>query len=155
LIASIDGTAGTLTLKDLATKKTVTVLVTSNSDIRRLPPQAAARMAAQLKGGAAGAGAPGAGAGAGGGDSGQQRAGRAGMDLSQMLARLPTETLGGLKTGEAVMIVATAPDDTGKAGAITLLAGVESILAASPTGEAMTLSPWSMGGAPDAGGGTP
>ena len=36
--------------------------------------------------------------------------------------------------------------------AITLLTGVEPILAASPGGEAMTLSPWSVGGAPEGGG---
>ena len=37
--------------------------------------------------------------------------------------------------------------------AVTLLAGVEPILTASPTGE-MTLSPWSVGGeAPSEGGG--
>jgi hypothetical protein len=70
-----------------------------------------------------------------------------------MLARLPTETLAGLKTGDAVMIVATSPADSTKATAVTLLAGVEAILTASPTGE-MTLSPWSVGGeAPSEGGG--
>ncbi len=171
-IASIDGTAGTVTLKDLATKKTVTVAVTAGSDVRRLPPQAAVMMAARLRGGAAGgAGRPAGAAGsnapaasapapapAGEGDSaesGQRRAGRAAMDLSQMLSRLPTETLGGLKAGEAVMIVASAPAaDAKSATAVTLLAGVEPLLAAQPAGESMTLSPWSVGGgAPDAGGG--
>jgi hypothetical protein len=74
-----------------------------------------------------------------------------------MMARLPTETLGGMKTGEAVMIVATAPaGGANTAEAVTLLVGVDAILAASPAGEAMTLSPWSVGGsAPDAPGGTP
>jgi len=70
-----------------------------------------------------------------------------------MLSRLPTETLGGLKQGEAVMIVATASAD-GKQTAITLLAGVDAILAA-PAGQQMTLSPWSVGGGgADMGGGT-
>jgi len=164
-IASISGTAGTLTLKDLATKKTVTVAVTPNSDVRRIPPDAAARMALRVKGGAGGGAAGGQTSGAAGGpgggadsaEAGQRRAGRAGMDLSQMLSRLPTETLGGLKAGEAVMIVATSSGaQSNTATAITLLAGVEPILAASPAGETMTLSPWSMGGgAPDAGGGAP
>jgi len=162
-IASIDGTAGTLTLKDLATKKTVIVAITPNSDVHRIPAEVATRMAARLRGGATpgaapgganGAAAPAAG-GAGGqspAEDGQHRAGRAGMDLSQMLSRLPTETLAGLKTGEAVMIVASA-SQPGKATAVTLLAGVEPILAAQPAGQAMTLSPWSIGGGGDAGGG--
>jgi hypothetical protein len=67
------------------------------------------------------------------------------MDLSSMLSRLPTETLSGLKVGDAVMIVATEPGDGSKSSAVTLLAGVDAILTASPTGE-MTLSPWSIGG---------
>ncbi len=79
------------------------------------------------------------------------------MDLSQMLSRLPTETIADLKTGDAVMIVASqatpgSPDVT----AVTLLSGVEPILAA-PGASTMSLSPWNVGGdAPDAsGGGTP
>jgi hypothetical protein len=78
------------------------------------------------------------------------------MDLSQMLSRLPTETLGGLKAGDAVMIVATSPAaDSPSSTAVTLLAGVEAILTASPSGQTMTLSPWSVGGGgePSEGGG--
>src|SRR5437763_4025841 len=41
LIATIDAANGTLTLKDLATKKTVTVAITPNSNVKTLPPQAA------------------------------------------------------------------------------------------------------------------
>jgi hypothetical protein len=76
------------------------------------------------------------------------------MDLSQMLSRLPTETISGLKPGEAVMIVATSPSGPSQqSSAVTLLAGVEPILTA-PSGEGMTLTPWSVGGGePDAGAG--
>ena len=123
---------------------------------------AAQMIAARMKGGAA-TPAPGAPAGAapgggrapgGPGGYGGGGTGRAGADLSSMLARLPTETLGGLKTGDAVMIVATSPaGDAGKSTAVTLLAGVDALLTASPAGE-MTLSPWSVGGeAPSEGGG--
>jgi hypothetical protein len=171
LLTAIDPMAGTVTLKDLATKKTVTVEVTASSDVRRIPAMAAQMIAARMKGGTAtpgtgtaGAGAaPGAGAGGYAGAGGARApggygagggTGRAGADLSSMLARLPTETLGGLKTGDAVMIVATSPAaDAGKSAAVTLLAGVDALLTASPAGE-MTLSPWSVGGeAPSEGGG--
>jgi Cu/Ag efflux protein CusF len=141
LIASIDAAAETITLKDLATKKTVTVAVTANSDVHRVPAPVAMRIAMQMKGGAGGAGAAAAPAA-----DGAQRAGRAGMDLSQMISRLPAETLGGLKPGDAVMIVATSPGaESGKSTAVTLLAGVEAILTAAPSGEGMTLTPWSIG----------
>ena len=148
LLSSVDGTAGTVTLKDLATKKTVTVKVSANSDLRRIPAPVAARFAASR---APGAAAPAAGAAASGASPGG--AGRAGADLSQMLSRLPTETLGGLKVGDAVMIVATQPPaDSAQPTAVTLLAGVEPILQASPKGE-MVLSPWGVGGGAPEGGG--
>jgi hypothetical protein len=164
VIATIDAASGTLTLKDLTTKKTVTVLVTANSNVRTLPPQAAAMFAARAKGGAASAGgaggssqpaagqgaeAPGGGRPGGGGRS-------AGGDLSQLVSRLPNKTIADLKVGDAVMIVAS-QSDPGSASvtAVTLLSGVEPILAATPGAPSMTLSPWSIGGegAPEGGGG--
>ena len=153
LIATIDAANGTLTLKDLATKKTITVTITANSNVRTLPPQAAAMFAARAKGGAApqGAGqADAAGAGRAGG------AGRsAGGDLSQLVSRLPNKTIADLKVGDAVMIVASQPDPSNSAmTAVTLLSGVEPILAAAPGAPSMTLSPWNIGGeGPDGGGG--
>ena len=95
-------------------------------------------------------GGPGASGGPGGGGR------SAGGDLSQMLSRLPTETLADLKVGDAVMVVASQGEPGSQTvTAVTLLAGVEPILAATPSGSpAMTLSPWNVGGgAPDAGGG--
>jgi hypothetical protein len=173
LLTAVDAAAGTVTLKDLATKKVVTVTLTPGSDVRRIAPMMAQRLAAQMKGTAAAAGAgatpvadgggrPGGGAGYGGaggggagGDAGSARragAGRAGADLSQMLARLPKETASGLKTGEAVMIVASSPaSDPSKSTAVTLVVGVDPILTAAPEGE-MTLSPWNIGGGAGGGG---
>jgi hypothetical protein len=158
LLSAVDPAAGTVTLKDLATKKVVTVAVTPNSDVRRLPPIAARMIAMRMHGGAAAAnGAARPGAASGGADgtrAGAEPAGetgtrRAGSDLSQMLSRLPTETLAGLKPGDAVMIVATSPSgDANGSSAVTLLVGVEAILTA-PSGESMTLSPWSVGSEPD------
>lgn len=152
LIALIDPTAGTVTLKDLATKKTVTVAVTPSSDVRRLPPMVAMGIAARMKGGAAGA--PSAGAAPASAQGARGGAGRAGADLSQMISRMPTETLAGLKAGDAVMIVATTGSDASKSTAVTLLAGVDPILTASPSGE-MTLTPWSVGGGEPTEGGGP
>ena len=158
LIASIDAAAGTVTLKDLSTKKAVTVAVGPNSDVRRIPPMLAERVAARMKGtgAAGGAGAPAGAPGAPAAD-GAQRERSAGSDLSQMLSRLPTETVAGLKVGDAVMIVATSPgSDTETPMAVTLLAGVDAILRASPSGQTMTLSPWALGGGEGGeGGGAP
>jgi co-chaperonin GroES (HSP10) len=156
-LATVNPAAGTVTLKDLTTKKMMTVTITPNSDLRKLPPEIAARFAARQSGNAAGAGAagvrPAAAPDGGRGASGGGRA--AGMDLSKMLARLPSATLADLHTGDAVMIVASQSESgSDMATAVTLLGGVEPILAATPAGsESMTLSPWSMGGGAPEGGG--
>jgi co-chaperonin GroES (HSP10) len=150
LIATIDPSNETLTLKDLATKKMVTVKVMANSSVRALPPDDAARFAARAKSrGAAGEshGASGH-SGQAEGEGGAAETRSAGMDLSQLVSRLPNQTLADLKAGDAVMIVAS-QSDPGSASetAVTVLSGVEPILAATPSGaEGMTLSPWNIGG---------
>jgi len=70
----------------------------------------------------------------------------AGGDLAQMVARLPTTTLAELKPGEALMIVASQGAPTEPLTAITVLSGVEPILAATPSGaQPLSLSPWNLG----------
>jgi hypothetical protein len=148
LITAVDASAGTVSLKDLATKKMVTVTITPNSNVKRISTPMATMIAARMKapaGAPAGGGAPGA-----GGAEGGQRARGGAADLSQMLGRLPAETVAGLKTGEAVMIVASAGTDGAKNSVVTLVVGVEPLLTASPSGE-MTLSPWSIGGGMEGG----
>ena len=159
-IVSIDLAADKVTLKDLATKKTYSVQLTANSSVRVLPPEAAARFATRAKGGGDGAGPPSGKSSAavsepaaGGGSSASAGAGAAGMDLSQMLSHLPQGSLKDLHPGDALMVVASQPlDGSISLTAITLLSGVEPILAATPSGSpSMTLSPWNMSG-PDGGG---
>jgi hypothetical protein len=173
-ISSIDANANTMTVMDLITKKPFVVKITSQSQLRRLPPEIAQRIAFRLKG----AGAPGdhAGSGATGSSGGQpsqaaatnngsqrpeggaygSRAGAGQTDFQQIVNRMPAATLADFKKNEAVMIVATEGTTTGQITAITILGGVEPILAAAPgASQAMTLSPWSLGGAPAVAGDTP
>ena len=161
-LSGVDAAAGTITLKDLLTNKTVTVKVTANSDLRKLPAQAAAIFARRAGGEAGAAGAPetgsggaarGAGAGAGGGE-GAGRSRGAGFDLSRAMARFPSETVADLHSGDAVLLVASSGQGSGSGlTAITLLSGVEPLLSARPAGaQPITLQPWNIGGVPDAGG---
>lgn len=167
-IVAVDAAAGTLSIRDSVTKKTLTVHVTPNSDLRMLPAQAAASLAARTAGGDAASaagpaghavprgGAPVPSAAAANTVEISQRPRSAGMDLSRMLSRLPAQTLVDLKPGSAVMIVA-ALDRTGTESltAITLLSGVESLLSATSAGsQPITLSPWNLGGPEGAGGGS-
>ena len=179
IITAIDASAQTISLTDLISKKPVLVKITAQSQMRKIPAQMAQMIAFRLKGGGAGAGASGGGsAGAGGASSqsgaraagggspnggppnGGQRQGGAGAsgngaggggrgDFQQIVNRLPASTLADFQKGDAVMVVSTQGTDAGGVTAITMLGGVEAILAAAPAGnaaQAMTLSPWSLGG---------
>jgi hypothetical protein len=157
-VSSIDAAGATLVVKDLATKKPVTIHIAADAQMRRLPEAMAQFLAMRLKGnaGAAGAGANSSaggqrGSGQGGGNG--QWAGRNGgqgggfSDPQQVLNRAPAIQLSDLKKGDAVMLVST--DGTTEVTAITLLAGVEPLLEA-PAASQNLLSNWSMGsGAPD------
>ncbi len=83
------------------------------------------------------------------------RLGGRGGDLSQVISRLPKTTLGDLKPGEAVMVVASGDIAQGSGlTVVTLLSGVEPLLAASPQGGAnsFSISPWNLGGGGEGGG---
>lgn len=153
VVQSTDASAGTMTVKDLVTKKTVTIKTTPDSDMRKLDPQVAQMIAMRLKGGAAGGG-QGRGNGMGAGGNGQVRqSGGApgggaggGSALARVLERSPEIHVGDLHKGDAVMIVATAGNPE-EATAIRLVAGVEPMLQASTSGsQNMFSSAWNLGG---------
>ena len=160
-ILSIDSAAATITVTDLASKKAVAVKITADSQLRKLPPPMAQRIAGRLKGPQADSSAPAAPAaqksapqqGGSEGPSARGGPGQSGpSDLQQALSRMPAATLADLNKGDAVMIVATSAGENAAVTAITLLAGVEPILEASPKGGASILSPWSLNtGGGDAG----
>jgi hypothetical protein len=148
LLVSVDDASGNVTLKDLNTKKMVTVHITANSNIRSMPLQMATQFAARSNGGGQSGGRRGGGGagaqGAAGGDSAGMRR-SAGADLSQMIGRLPSATLADLHKDDAVMIVASQPmGNSNTVTAVTVLTGVDPILTANPNG-GMDLS-MSLGG---------
>lgn len=151
-IVSVDASAGILTVHDLAAKQDVQVRVTSQTQMRKLPPPLAQRIVVRLKGEPPAGerqehGARPASANEGGRAAEQNAANHSGGDFQQLIGRLPAASLSDLQKGEAVMIVATQGDGAGGITAVTLLGGVEPILQASPKGgQDMILSPWSLGG---------
>jgi Domain of unknown function (DUF5666) len=162
-VSSIDAGSNSVVVQDLATKSAVTLKITAESQMRKLPAQFAERLAARLQGqsleaparqGGA-AMAPGqreqtqpsdqSAASTGAGNVPGNRAG--GGDFQQMLVRMPAATLVDLQKGDAVMVVSTQGTDKDAPLVVTLLAGVEAILRASPKGgQDMILSPWTLGG---------
>jgi hypothetical protein len=151
-ITAINATAGTITIKDLATKKPVVVKINSATVLKRLPEQMAQGLAriqqAKAAGTAPGGGAPGGGGGQGGGGApggqgrgdGQGRGmgrgpGGGGMrfDPARALEMAPVITIADLKNGDALMISSSSGTDASTVTAITLVAGVEPLLTAAPT----------------------
>jgi hypothetical protein len=156
-ITSIDAAASNVMVKDLTSKKQVTIHIAGDTQMRELPEMMASRLAAVLNGNGGGAMARGGG-GQGGAQAGGQRPAAApgggqrmgssggGFDAQQMLSRAPAIQLADLKKSEAVMVVAT-EDQTG-VSAITLMAGVEPLLQAPAASQ--NLLSWSLSsGAPD------
>ncbi len=155
LVVATDPGAGTVTLTDLVTKRPVTMKVGSDSQLRKLPPTVAQRIAMRLKGGAPN-GPAGAAAAAGAtpptparASETQEGGGGAGPrqgppDFQQMLMRMPVVTLADLQKGEALMIVATEGSAEAPSTVIILLSGVEPILTAAPARASTILSPWNL-----------
>jgi hypothetical protein len=161
-VKSVDASAGTLSVQDILSKKTVDVKTNAQSQLHKIPAEMAQRFAARLKSGMP-PGTPGAGGGVGanGGSkppasenaqagqssqtaqgtptgappagAGSTRPGGA-PDFQQLLSRLPSSTLADLQLqkGDAVVILATQGSSTSASTAITLLSGVEPILQAAP-----------------------
>lgn len=154
-INSIDSSTSSLSVHDLLSKKNLVVKITSDSQLRKLPPEMAQRIAARLKGAAAGttaasttpagpAGQPGPPAGAPGG-AGAGQGGRGAPDFQQMLSRIPASSLADLHKGDAVVIVSTEGTAADGGTAITLLSGVDPILQSAPGASSSSiLTPWSL-----------
>ena len=168
-VQAIDAAGSTITVNDTATKKAVVITLTPESEVKKLDPAVAQRVAMRLSGGGANrpggspgrpAGSPGAavppeGPGPAGPPSGSPGADRpagaqargAGADFQQILARAPSITLKDLQKGNMVIVVATEGQTPESATAITVVAGVEPMLQASTSAsQAMLSSSWNLGG---------
>jgi Domain of unknown function (DUF5666) len=179
IINAVDPSAKTISVTDLIAKKPVVVKITDESQLRKIPAQMAQMIAFRLKGAGAGGSAQGAGDASGtsqndgqhgnGGQqaSGGQRGGAPGGngpagggrgDLQQIVNRMPAAALSDFQKGDAVMVVSTEGTDASGVTAITVVGGVEAILAAAPAGnasQAMLLPPWSLGAPSGEGAGGP
>jgi len=166
-ILSIDPVEKVMRVRDLATKNPVTLKITADSNLRKLPLQMAQMLAAQSRppeenagpggrGGGAPQGRGGDGRGGPGGGGGRGRGGA--NDLGQILDRSPVlaftdlkaDPKGDPKNSDAIIVLGTVGKSSDQLNVITMLAGVEPILTKPGTRE-MSLGGWSLGG----GGGEP
>lgn len=160
-IVSVDSAASTITVTDATTKKPVVVHVGPDSELKKLDPAVAQRVAQRLGGagkgseGAPAAGGPrptGAGPGAdhapsgAGPGPGPGTASASGPDFQQLLSRSPSIPLKDLQKGNMVVVVASREQASDAVTAITVVAGVEPMLHTSTSGSQAMLSAWNLGG---------
>jgi len=168
-VKSIDASAGTLSVQDLRSKKTLQLRITADSQLHQIPAEMAQRFAAMLKmsksggtpaaggnpstaasrssaGNSASAAAPTGGMGANGGAAGGRFGNGGGGDLQRRLEQTPAVKLADLHKGDALAVLATEGTPSGGSTVIKLFSGVEPILQAAPSAsQAMMLAPWSLG----------
>lgn len=157
-VETINTTENKVVVKDVLSKKTMTVGITPESQVHRLPEMVARGLAMRLHGpsGQSNGGqsrnpsgpTPPAGPSASSGENGNHLGngpGHGGGDVQQMLTRLPKVDLAEIHKGDAVMAVVT--EDASAPTAITMLTGVEGILSSSNSDSrgAALLSQWSLG----------
>ncbi len=177
LIKSVDAGAGTMSVQDTVSNKTVQLKITGDSQLHKIPAEMAQRFAMRLKaalppgtpgaahnpasnsppaagangqaGASPGGTSQGAGTGQGAGMGGGARSGGGGFDFQRLLEQTPPVALADLHKGDAVAILATQGTSSSGSTVVKLFSGVEPILEAAPSGsQAMMLAPWSLGGAP-------
>lgn len=143
VVTAIDLATGEVKINDLQTKKPFTVIFRPDTIVRRVPENLGMGMGMGGPGGANG-GAAGAPAGQGqarpqgqpagapaGGQGGPQgpRMGGAGMNMADLLDRMPTISIKDLKVGDTIIMSSTVGADPTRLTAFTVVTGVEPLLA--------------------------
>lgn len=127
-VVGIDAQHGSVTLTDLGTNKRFQALVTPDSAVHRLSAKVAQMLAARIQGPA---------------QTGEPQQGTG--ELQSAIEALPPLTVAELKPGDAVIVTCTRSEDASRVTAITLLAGVESLLkAAARSGRGLDLGSWNL-----------
>lgn len=132
VVTAIDAATGEIKISDMQTKQPLTIVVKTDSVLRKFPPadQMGAMMMSRGGPGGAPAGAtPGAQAPAAGGPGGGGvRMGGGGMNMQDMLERLPTIAVADVKVGDTIIVSSTQGADPTRLTAISLISGADTLL---------------------------
>ena len=155
-VKSVSPETHEIKIEVLGTKQPLTIVVNNDSMLRHIPPQVAMFIGRAAQGGGPGGQSPGGGASGyvmrppqtgdatrpapsgaptgPGGAPGPQRPGmEGGGDLQDILERMPALTLADIKPGDVLAVSSTIGADASRLTAITLVTGVEAVLAAMQT----------------------
>lgn len=134
-VTAVNAAAGEIKITDLEKKQPLTIVIKQDAVLRKFP--SAAEMGGMMgfgRGPGGGGGAPGTQAPAGQGPGAQgpgggPRPGGGGLNIQDMLERLPIISLADLKTGDTIIVSSTKGVDPGRLTAIALVSGADTLLA--------------------------
>jgi hypothetical protein len=149
-VVAVDAATGEVKINDLQTKQPLTIVVKQDAVLRRFPSAAEmGGMMTMMGRGPGGQGAPGAAGGQppagqggnrpqggqggppqGGGPGGPGGGGRmgGGMNIQDMLERLPTISLADVKVGDTIIVSSTKGADPTRLTAISVISGADTLL---------------------------
>lgn len=129
VVTAVDAATGVININDMQTKGPLTIVVKLDAVLRKFP--AAGQMGAMMMGGGRPAGAPAGAAPAPGGPGvagAGPRAGGGGMNVQDMLERLPTISAADVKVGDTIIVSSTQGADPKRLTAISLISGADTLL---------------------------
>ncbi len=132
-VSAIDAATGEIKVNDLQSKQPLTVVIKQDAVLRKFPPASEMRMFGRAPD--AGQGGPptgqretgGGGRGPGGG-GGFRGGGGGGINIQEMLERLPTIALADVKVGDTIIVSSTKGADPARLTAISLVTGADTLL---------------------------
>lgn len=137
-VTAIDSATGEVKINDLEKKQPLTIVIKTDSVLRRVPAEFGAMMGGPGPGAGGGQGAPPA-AGAQGANASRPAGtapanggggqGAGGRNIADILERLPTISMADLKVGDTIIVSSTKGTDPTRLTAITLVSGAETLLA--------------------------
>ena len=147
-VAELDSGKNTIVITDLASSKRIQVQIMRDSTMRKLSPEVAQMLAGRIQGSTSNVPASAE------GDRSRSANSRSSMgeatqqgprDFQSILEKLPTISVGALKPGDALIISCTNGSDPSHVTAITVLAGVDTLLRSSPKGgRTLELGSWNL-----------
>ncbi len=123
VVTAIDPVTGEVKINDMQTKQPLTVVVKQDSVLRKFQPMGEGGMMMGRPGGApaAGPGGPGPRPAGGAGGAG-------GVNIQEMLERLPTIAIADVKVGDTIIVSSTKGADPTRVTAISLISGADTLL---------------------------
>ncbi|HYJ89389.1 MAG TPA: hypothetical protein VEW46_25230 [Pyrinomonadaceae bacterium] len=130
VVTAIDAASGEVKINDLQTKQPLTILIKQDAVLRKFP--AAGEGGMMMMGGGGGPARPAPPAGAqpaaqGPGGPGGPRPG-GGMNINDLLERLPTIAVADVKVGDTIIVSSTKGADPSRLTAISLISGADTLL---------------------------